>query len=130
MEKKYVSLKEAELLLPDVQQSLTKLLDINNALGVLRQINIKYEDHFEDMCKEITMNKKFFELNAIFFKELERLLQMGCIVKDLNAGLVDFYSNHKGKEIMLCWKIGEDRINYWHDISNGYSGRKPISMLS
>ena len=105
MEKKYLNISEAEQLLPKIQQSLVKLMELNNALGVLKQINIKYDDHFEDMYKEVSMNKKFFELNYMLFKELEILLNMGCIVKDLNAGLVDFFSKHKGKDILLCWKV-------------------------
>ena len=121
---------EAQEILPSVQRSLAKIIDINNALSVLSQISVKYDDHYEDINKEITMNKRFFELNYLLFKELEELLKMGCVVKDLNLGLVDFYSKHRSKEIFLCWRIGEEHIRYWHEVSGGYSGRRPISMLS
>ncbi|MBI4895541.1 MAG: DUF2203 domain-containing protein [Candidatus Aenigmarchaeota archaeon] len=130
IEKKYHSVIEAQSLIPLVRQSLSKIIEINGAMTVLKQINVKYEDHYEDIHKEITMNKKFFELNYLLFKELETLLEMGVVVKDLNAGLVDFFSKYRGKEIFLCWRVGEDRISYWHEIGNGFTGRKPISMLS
>ncbi len=117
-------------MIPLVRQSLSKIIEINGAMSVLKQVNIKYADHYEDIYKEINMNKKFFELNYLLFKELEILLEIGVVVKDLNAGLIDFFSKHKGKEIFLCWRVGEERINYWHEIGNGYNNRKPISMLS
>ena len=121
---------EAQASIPMVRQSLSKIFEINNAMIVLKQVNIKSSDPYEDIYREITTNKQFFELNYMLFKELETLLEMGVVVKDLNAGLVDFFSKHKGKEIFLCWRVGEDRISYWHEIGSNYTGRKPISMLS
>lgn len=130
VEKRYLNLNEAQEMLPQVQKSLSKLMEINKALNVLKSMSIKYEDKYEDVYKEVVMNKKFFELNYLFFKELENLLNFGCIVKDLNIGLVDFFSRHRGKEIFLCWKIGEERITYWHEVGNSFTGRKPVSTLN
>lgn len=130
IEKKYLSVIEAQSMIPLVRQSLSKIIEINNAIIVLKQINVKYSDPYEDIYKDISTNKKFFELNYLLFKELEKLLEMGVVVKDLNVGLIDFFSKHRGKEIFLCWRVGEDRISYWHEIGNNYNGRKPISMLS
>jgi hypothetical protein len=130
IEKKYLSVIEAQSMIPLVRQSLSKIIEINNAIAVLKQINIKYSDPYEDIYKDISTNKKFFELNHLLFKELEKLLNMGVVVKDLNIGLVDFFSKHRGKDIFLCWRVGEERITYWHEIGNGFTGRKPISMLS
>jgi hypothetical protein len=41
-------------------------------------------------------------------------------------GLVDFPSLLRGEEIYLCWKLGEERIAYWHGIEEGFAGRKPL----
>lgn len=50
----------------------------------------------------------------------------GCVVKDLDNGLVDFPALLGDEEVYLCWKLGEDSISYWHRIEEGFAGRKPI----
>ncbi len=57
------------------------------------------------------------------FNQLERL---GCVLKDLTTGLVDFHSLRNGELVCLCWKLGEDRIQFWHTLSDGYPGRQPL----
>lgn len=69
--------------------------------------------------------------------ELDRLVeivkqldQKGIQVKDLDKGLIDFpHIRSNGEEVYLCWKLGEDEINFWHGISEEYAGRKPIGEL-
>jgi hypothetical protein len=51
---------------------------------------------------------------------------MGVQVKDLDIGLLDFPCDVEGQTVLLCWKLGEKRINYWHGVSEGFAGRKPI----
>jgi hypothetical protein len=57
---------------------------------------------------------------------LDRIQALGCIVKDLDSGLVDFPSRIKDEEVYLCWRLGEDRIRFYHRQDEGFSGRKPI----
>jgi hypothetical protein len=57
---------------------------------------------------------------------LEKILATGCLVKDLDVGLLDFPSVINNEEVYLCWKLGEERIRYYHRQDEGYSGRKPI----
>jgi hypothetical protein len=57
---------------------------------------------------------------------LEKILSTGCLVKDLDVGLLDFPSVLNNEEVYLCWKLGEERIRYYHRQDEGYSGRKPI----
>jgi len=61
------------------------------------------------------------------FKEaMEKIEEAGCIVKDLDIGLIDFPSLLGTEEIYLCWRLGEPRIEYWHHIHEGFAGRKLI----
>ncbi len=60
---------------------------------------------------------------------LAELDEIGLQVKDLDEGLVDFPALHEGREILLCWKVGEDRVAYWHGIDEGFAGRKPIELV-
>ena len=57
---------------------------------------------------------------------LQELEGVGCVFKGFDAGLVDFYSLREDRPIFLCWKLGEERITYWHEIDAGFSGRQPI----
>jgi hypothetical protein len=52
--------------------------------------------------------------------------ERGAIVKDLDDGLVDFPAQREGEEILLCWRLGEDEVAYWHGLEEGFAGRLPI----
>jgi hypothetical protein len=62
-------------------------------------------------------------------KELNKILKIGGIIKDLEIGLVDFYHFLEGRDepVFLCWKYGERRVRYWHRIHEGYVARKPLT---
>ena len=53
--------------------------------------------------------------------------EMGAVLKDARLGLVDFYGNVEGKLVWLCWKYGEDAVNHYHALEEGFSCRKPIA---
>ena len=64
-------------------------------------------------------------------REIEGLMrdiaEFGVEVKDADQGLIDFRAQRRGREIYLCWKLGEgDRIAFWHDLETGFAGRKII----
>ena len=57
---------------------------------------------------------------------VEEIEGLGCLVKDLDIGLVDFPSRARGRDLYLCWKVGEPRIQFWHYVEEGFAGRKPV----
>lgn len=57
---------------------------------------------------------------------LTEIDEIGVQVKDLDKGLLDFPSIMDGQMILLCWKLGEPEIGYWHSVEEGFAGRKPI----
>lgn len=57
---------------------------------------------------------------------LERIHSTGCIVKDLDVGLLDFPALIGNEEVYLCWRLGEDRIRFYHRQDEGFAGRKPL----
>ena len=57
---------------------------------------------------------------------LERIQSTGCVVKDIEVGLLDFPARMNGEDVYLCWRLGEDRIRFYHRQDEGFSGRKPI----
>ena len=57
---------------------------------------------------------------------LERIQELGVVVKDLDAGLVDFPALRGDEKVFLCWRVGEDEIRYWHGREEGFAGRKEL----
>jgi hypothetical protein len=55
-----------------------------------------------------------------------RIHEVGALVKDLDAGLVDFPATRDGEEILLCWRLGEAEVGFWHGLDEGFSGRTPL----
>jgi len=57
---------------------------------------------------------------------LVELEQVGCEFKGFEEGLVDFHGRLDDREILWCWKLGEDRVSHWHELDAGFAGRQPI----
>jgi len=60
---------------------------------------------------------------------VDELSEIGCELKDYHVGLIDFTGRHQGRDICLCWKLGEETITHWHELNTGFAGRKPVSLL-
>ena len=57
---------------------------------------------------------------------LYQIQQYDVFVKDVNSGLIDFPSIRDGKVIFLCWQFGEKQVGFWHELEDGFQGRRPI----
>lgn len=57
---------------------------------------------------------------------IKKIETLGCVLKDFNLGLIDFPSMRDGQEVFLCWKPDESEVGYWHGLTEGFAGRKPI----
>jgi hypothetical protein len=57
---------------------------------------------------------------------IDRLEELGVVLKDPDLGLLDFPALREGEEVELCWHVGEEAVAFWHRIGEGYAGRKPI----
>jgi hypothetical protein len=64
-----------------------------------------------------------------FKTAIEEIQEIGCLVKDLDTGLLDFPTLFRGEEVYLCWRMGETDIEYWHGVHEGFAGRKAIDQF-
>lgn len=55
------------------------------------------------------------------------LAQVGVQLKDRRIGLVDYPSDMDGRRVLLCWRLGEPAVQYWHEVNAGYASRQPLS---
>jgi hypothetical protein len=61
--------------------------------------------------------------------EVNALNDAGCLRKDIDEGIVDWYASRGDRDVLLCWKLGEKEVGFWHDPDTGFAGRRPISEL-
>ncbi len=59
---------------------------------------------------------------------VDDIVELGVEVKDLDEGLVDFPARRGGETVLLCWRLGEDEIGYWHTAQEGFAGRRPLPL--
>src|SRR5947207_11882142 len=57
---------------------------------------------------------------------VDEIAEHGAEVKDLDEGLIDFPARRAGETVLLCWRLGEDEIRYWHRVEDGFAGRRPL----
>jgi len=59
---------------------------------------------------------------------VDEIVEHGAEVKDIDEGLIDFPALRRGETVLLCWKLGEDEIRYWHRVEDGFAGRRPLPL--
>jgi len=74
------------------------------------------------------VSRKFTELKAEIVRLINRIEAHGCVVKDLDLGLLDFPALRDGRPIYLCWKAGESRLTHWHGTDESFVDRKLLDV--
>jgi hypothetical protein len=70
--------------------------------------------------------KDYLEALATVRRGLEELDGAGVILRDPETGLLDFPARREGRDIFLCWRMGEEKVAYWHGMEAGFAGRRPL----
>jgi hypothetical protein len=69
------------------------------------------------------------EQESVAVAECVRSIQrLGAEVKDLDAGLVDFPARRGEEDVLLCWRLGEPEVAFWHGLEDGFAGRRPLPL--
>lgn len=134
---KIYSVEEANRLIPWLEESLETLAEtarevslLNRELTVLGAIAVTgATSQSEDMRELAEKRAREKELLARFRAQLAEVAGRGCILRDLEIGLVDFYTLARDRIVCLCWRRGEPEIGHWHPVDQGFSGRRPLSEL-
>jgi hypothetical protein len=130
---RYFTLTEAERMLPEVDRALRDALfhkaeyqaadaELNATMQGIRMAGGSRVNPGPILATRARRDASTSALREIF----EKIEQMGVLVKDLDIGLIDFLTRYQGREVCLCWKLGEERIRFWHGTEEGFAGRKPI----
>ena len=132
---KRFTLAQAEALLPQVEKLLRDAVALRGefaeaaqALDAVRQRVAFLGGVVVDREKFAVHLRRRDAAETRLRQAVSQFEEIGCHVKDLDIGLVDFPTVFRGVEVCLCWKLGEPRIAYWHGADEGFRGRKPIDQ--
>lgn len=132
-EQRLFSLKEAESTRLELEPVLLEAMDARRRAKVI-------DEKMTELATRIQMSggmrfdyqqagKQRLEQNSLessIAAALEKIHSTGCVVKDLDVGLLDFPARLNDEDIYYCWRVGEDRIRFYHRQDEGFAGRKPI----
>ena len=132
-EQRLFTLTEAERARTDLEPFLVEAMDCRKKLAGLETdlsavsaritmmggVIVPYE-------KLATLRVEHQQLAETLKSALNRILETGCLIKDLEVGLLDFPALINNEEVYLCWRLGEDRIRFYHRQDEGFAGRKPL----
>src|SRR3954462_3124842 len=128
---RYFTLEEARAALPVVGRSIRESVQAKARY-------LEAEKAIQDLAQRILMMgglnvdtgvaeawKAQYDSNAQTLKNaMERIEELGVLVKDLDIGLVDFPTLFHGEEVYLCWRMDESDVDHWHAVNEGYQGRR------
>ena len=117
-----------------VQEANELIPFLSNKLQELRLAHGKLELWSEDAPSQqevafaggMVADSRYVSLLTRFQALLEEICAEGCYLKDLDSGLVDFPTLWEGREVYLCWKLGESEVGHWHEIEAGFAGRRSL----
>jgi len=130
---RFFTLLEAEKLLPEVETLLQSLIqskreyeDVEAELSRIAQ-RIAFAGGMIAPREQIRQLRERKDATARALKSnVEKIQEIGCELKDIEIGLIDFPTLYRGEEVYLCWKLGESGIGFWHHVQDGYRGRRAI----
>ena len=127
----YFTREEAEALLPQIPVILREIQDGRRLMlqtqEELYDLRLQAAGNGHHLHERIMKTQKDLAVQAQTLRTLaNELATFGCELKDPDKGLIDFLSLRNGREIYLCWFLGEERINFWHYLETGFAGRQPL----
>ena len=113
---------EAELELPELRERLPRLREARHAL-------IRASERITEAVASDgggVAGSDWFSAQQTLKAEVEHLAERGILLRDPEAGLVDFPGLVEGRRVFLCWRLGEDQVAWYHEERSGFSGRKAL----
>jgi hypothetical protein len=130
---RYFTLAQAEQVLPQVQRLLRDAVSHKAAMQEAEAELQRTTERIHmsggvlvDVAAVLATRSRRDQCAGSLRDALQQIQETGALVKDLDIGLIDFMTRYRGREVCLCWKLGEDSIAFWHGADEGFRGRKPI----
>ncbi len=128
---RHFTVEEANELLPTLTQVLEHLQALAGRLRTAMQEVHRFElrSAQNGHSQKVMPFETDHDLNAIrvdMEQRLEYLHGLGVHLKDIETGILDFPTRMHGHDVYLCWRLGEERVQHWHEIDSGFAGRRPL----
>jgi hypothetical protein len=138
MEPKFFTVEQANQLITFFESTLERVslnraryLKLQRELAILKLIlECGASESNPDTKMRREKMSRFKMIENEIKRDLALIKEAGCVVKDIDRGMVDFYSIRDETFIFLCWKKGEDSIKYWHPFNETCSSRRPLLRSS
>ncbi len=110
----------------DIAELSKSILERRERLQLLKRARRRDDDVYAD---ELAQTERDVEFDVKQLKEyIDELSGLGVDLKSAPDGLVDFAGELEGREVCLCWKLGETEVLYWHEVDAGFAGRQPLTV--
>ena len=128
---KVFTAEEANRLLPKLTDMITALQAHHRKILAkeveIDALELLYPSQDETPSSEIAKEIEIYnESVSRFYALIDEIHEMGCLLKDIETGLLDFYGVYQGKVVYLCWRLGEPEVGFWHEVGRGYAYRQPL----
>ena len=130
---RFFTLQQAQDVLPGVVSLLTAAVSAKRTLDSasadlmdLRRHVIAMGGVRPDPSRALALKHRRDSAATELQRSMEAFENMGVQVKDLDTGLIDFPTLYHGREVLLCYRLGETGIAHWHSLEGGFAGRRPI----
>jgi hypothetical protein len=126
MTKRFFTVQEANDLLPFLTDRLQHLCSTYKELESGRE---ERTPPLQDLFNSggMPVDTRYYGLVCRLQALASEIYDEGCEIKDMECGLIDFPTIWEGREVFLCWKLGEPEVSHWHEIDDGFAGRQPLS---
>lgn len=118
------TLEQANKSLPLVKRIVADIVSMHER-ATQSQLRLEKDKGSDQRAAQKELNASVDRLQDL----VDELSDVGCELKDYQTGLIDFVGRHEGRDVYLCWKLGEEKITHWHELDSGAAGRKPVSQL-
>ena len=132
---KMFTVEQANQLLPwltqnllELQQKRNEIISLEVEIDAMELISGGENEPLSDSLSEKV--EEYTDTVNRFYAVVDEIQESGCLLKDVNLGLIDFYTYRNDHIVFLCWKLGESEVGYWHDVGSGYNYRQPLTSDS
>ncbi len=125
MKKRFFTVEEARQLLPSLRKLMGQVMVNSQRLEEYREVVQKLADSASSNTGG-PEGTAYLEIVISLQSCLTQLQESGCVLRSLQDGLIDFPHLKEGREIYLCWRYGEEDIQFWHEVDEGFAGRTPL----
>jgi hypothetical protein len=125
MATQFFTVEEANALLPVIRPLMDELMArraivVDSRHNMVEFLSIPYSDIGGPAASKLV--REFIVIESL----AKKIRSHGCVIRDLNRGLVDFPANREGREVFLCWRHDEPQVEFYHELHTGFMGRQHI----